>query len=145
MVVGTAGRLGVGRLSDLWGGLPTYLTFSLGQTVFAFWFPHIHNLAGLYVLAAVYGLAYSGVMTCILVCVREMVPMRINARGMSIVVLFASSGMGIGGFVGGLLYDMTGGYGWSFAAASMAGMVNLAILATLFLRIRWRGGAAAPA
>jgi hypothetical protein len=44
--------------------------------------------------------------------------------------------MGTGGFVGGLLFDWSGNYTASFSGAAIAGIVNLAILLSLFVRLR---------
>ena len=44
--------------------------------------------------------------------------------------------MGFGGFQGGMLYDLTGTYTWSFVAAALAGVINLGILTAFYLRIQ---------
>ena len=74
------------------------------------------TLFGVYLLAAVFGFAYSGVMSCMVICVNTMVPARVSARSWSIVAFFGWVGMGLGGYLGGALFDLTGGYTWSFAA-----------------------------
>jgi hypothetical protein len=54
-------------------------------------------------------------------------------------------GMGIGGFQGGLFFDLTGDYLTSYANAAFAGLYNLVILATLYVYRRQRVAALAPA
>jgi hypothetical protein len=44
----------------------------------------------------------------------------------------------LGGYQGGLFYDLTGSYTVPFGNAALAGVFNLAVLATLFLTIRRR-------
>ena len=141
MLAGTAGRVLGGKLTDHIGSLRAYAAASLGQTVLVVWFPHVTSLTGLYVLAAVFGFIYSGVMTSILVCVREMIPVRVNARAMGVVVFFAWIGMGFGGYQGGAVFDLTGDYVWSYANAGIAGLINLTVIAALALRIRGRRSA----
>jgi hypothetical protein len=46
--------------------------------------------------------------------------------------------MGVGGSFGGLLFDWSGTYVASFGGAALAGVVNLAILTALFVRLRHR-------
>ena len=97
---------------------------------------NIDPLFTTYMFAAVFGLVYSGVMTTILVCVREMIPVRMSARSMSFVVFFAWIGMGFGGYQGGFTFDLTGSYHWSYINAAIAGMINLIILTAFLVRIR---------
>lgn len=136
MIAATFGRVIGGVVTDRLGGLRTYMLFSFGQTVLVPWFPHVDALPLMYVFAAVYGLVYSGVMTTILVCVREMIPVQVSARYMAMIVFFAWIGMGFGGFQGGLAFDWTGSYTWSFANGSIAGFINLAVLTAFWVRIR---------
>ena len=128
MLAGLIGRILIGRVADAWGGLHAYMAASLAQTVLVFWFTQMQSLGGLLLLAALFGLGFSGVMTCIWICVRELVPARVAGTSLAIVVLFAWIGMGLGGWLGGFFYDLTGGYGVSFALAALAGVCNLAIL-----------------
>jgi hypothetical protein len=44
--------------------------------------------------------------------------------------------MGTGGVVGGLLFDATGNYEWSFSYAAGVGVINLIILGLFFMRIK---------
>ena len=42
--------------------------------------------------------------------------------------MFGWIGMGLGGWQGGLLFDFTGSYYWSFSIGSIAGVINLLII-----------------
>ncbi len=138
MIAGTLGRVLGGKLADIVGALPAYMMMSLGQTLLVVWFPYVHGLAGTYVLAAMFGVAYSGVMAGLLICLRVMVPARLAGRAMGIGGFFGWLGMGFGSFQGGLVYDMTGTYTWSFGVAALAGVINLTILTAFYLRIQRR-------
>ena len=138
MVAGTFGRVLGGKLTDMVGALQAYMMMSFCQTLLVGWFPYIHSMWGSYTLAAVFGLAYSGVMAGLLICLRVMVPARLAGRAMGIGGFFGWLGMGFGGFQGGLVYDLTGTYTWSFAAAALAGVVNLTVLSAFYLRIQRR-------
>ena len=144
MLAGGAGRIFGGKLGDVIGALPTYIIMSVGQTFSVFWFPHIDSATGLYLLAVFFGFTYSGVMSSILVCVRMMVSARFSARAMSITSFFGWGGMGLGGFFGGLFYDINGDYNWSFAFATFMGLMNLVILTMFFMRIKGQRLDASP-
>lgn len=136
MLAGTLGRILGGKLADTLGALPTYMLMSFGQTISVFWFPHVEGTTALYLLAVFFGFTYSGVMSSILICTRMMVSARFAGRAMSITSFFGWGGMGIGGFLGGYYFDLTGDYIWSFGFASAAGVVNLILLALFYLRIK---------
>ena len=136
MLSGGVGRIVGGKLGDVIGALPTYMLMSLGQALSVLWFPHIDQAAALYLLAIFFGFTYSGVMSSILVCVRMMVSARFSARAMSLTSFFGWSGMGMGGFFGGLFFDINGDYELSFAFAGFMGVINFAILCLFYIRIK---------
>ena len=138
MICGAFGRILGGMLGDYIGALPGYILMSLGQTIFVVWFPHLISPTSIYVLAALFGFTYSGVMSSILVCTRIMVSAKFGARAMSLTSLFGWIGMGLGGFLGGYFFDIYGDYSWAFAFAGITGIVNLFILALFFMNIRRR-------
>ena len=136
MLSGALGRILGGKLGDSVGALPAYMMMSLGQTVFVFWFPLTENLALVYLLAVLFGFTYSGVMSAILVCSRMMISARFVGRAMSLSGIFGWLGMGMGGFVAGLFYDLHTDYVWSFRYASMMGIMNLIVLSMFNMRIK---------
>lgn len=58
--------------------------------------------------------------------------------GMSVTSLAGWLGMGLGAYLGGVLYDLTGSYHLSFATSSIAGAINVAIVLALSIRSRRR-------
>ena len=107
---GVLGRILLGRLSDRLGGLRSYFFASAVQTLLVFWFTRVESLPLLYLLSALFGIGYSGVMTAVWVCIRELVEPRVAATSLAVVVMFAWFGMGLGGWHGGHAFDMTGSY-----------------------------------
>ena len=138
MICGAFGRILGGMLGDYIGALPGYILMSLGQTVFVVWFPHLISPTLIYIMAALFGFTYSGVMSSILVCTRVMVSAKFGARAMSLTSFFGWIGMGLGGFLGGYFFDIYGDYNWAFAFSGITGIVNLFILALFFVNIRKR-------
>ena len=147
-VAGMVGRIAFGRLADRVGSLHTYIAASAGQTALAFLFPYAASGAQLYLLSALFGLVFSGAMTSFLTCAREYAPAGRTGLSIGVVMLFAWIGMAAGAWQGGLFYDLCGDYFASFANASVAGVVNLLILALLWLhtletpfftgRLKWK-------
>ena len=143
MIFGVAGRIATGRVADRIGNLRAYVIVSLAQTALALWFPHVHTLAGLYALAALFGLGYAGVMTALILCAREFSPPRNTGLSIGLVAFFGWIGMALGAWQGGLFYDLNGDYVQAFLNSSIAGVLNLLILGLLYLyTVRWAGHAA---
>ena len=136
MIFGIVGRIISGKLGDMIGALPTYILMSIGQTISVLGFPYIDFKVGLFVLAAAFGFTYSGVMSAILVCARMMVSAKLAGRAMALGSFFGWVGMGLGGYFGGLLFDMKGDYTWSYQFASAMGSINIFILWQFHKRIK---------
>ena len=132
---GVLGRILLGRLTDYLGGLRTYFLASALQTALVFWFTQVESLPALYLLSAVFGMGFSGVMTSIWVCIREMVPARVAATSLAVVVGFAWLGMGLGGWHGGHAFDLTGSYARPYLDAVGSGVINLIIVGALLRRV----------
>jgi MFS family permease len=133
--VAILGRIAFGKLADMIGALPAYLVASFWQTALVFFFTTFASLNGFYAFAVIFGFGYAGVMTCLLLSVRALTPVSKRASTLGIVLVFAWLGHGIGGYQGGVFFDMTGEYGQSYANAAIAGVFNLIIVFTLYLRV----------
>ena len=136
MIAGAFGRILGGKLADHIGALQSYACMSVLQTSVIFILPHTQNIILIYILAMIFGLAFSGVMVSFLVCIRMMVPGRYLARSMATVGMFGWIGMGLGGWQGGYIFDLTGNYFWSYGSGSIAGIINLIILFFFYQHIR---------
>ena len=136
MIFGIVGRIISGKFGDMIGALPTYILMSIGQTISVLGFPYIDFKVGLFVLAAAFGFTYSGVMSAILVCARMMVSAKLAGRAMALGSFFGWVGMGLGGYFGGLLFDIKGDYTWSYQFASAMGSINIFILWQFHKRIK---------
>jgi MFS family permease len=132
MVSGMAGRIGFGRLADRVGHLQAYIVASAGQTMLAFLFPSMQTRLELYALSALFGLVFSGAMTAFIVCAREYSPPHRTGLSIGVVMFAAWVGMALGGWQGGLFFDLCGSYGPSFANASLGGVANLLVLGLLY-------------
>jgi MFS family permease len=130
-VSGFFGRIAFGKFADYIGGPRAYLAASVIQTSLIFWFTQIESLSSFYTLAILLGFGMNAVMTCLMVCVREMTPIHIRGVSTGIVLLFGWIGMGLGGYQGGYYFDLTGSYTVSYANAAFAGIINMVIVGSL--------------
>ena len=135
-VSGFFGRISFGKLSDHIGGIRAYWLASFGQTVLIYWFTQMHHVIEFYVLAVIFGFFMSGVMTGLIVCVRELTPVHVRGLSNGIVFLTAWIGMGLGGYQAGYFFDVTGAYVISYANAVAMGTVNLIIVGALYIFVR---------
>lgn len=135
LVVAIFGRIFFGKLADVVGAIPAYMIASFWQTALVFGFTQIETLNSFYIFAVIYGFGYSGVMTGILVCVRTLTPLAKRASALGVVTLFGWIGHAIGGYQGGLFFDMSGNYTITYANAAIAGVINLIIVSALLITI----------
>jgi len=139
LLVAILGRLAFGRLADLIGAVPAYMTATAWMTLMVFGFVYIDSLSAFYTYAVIYGFGYAGVMTGVLVTMSVLTPASSRASAMGIVTMFAWFGHAIGGYQGGALYDLAGNYTGAYAVAAIAGALNLVVVGSLYLRSRGPG------
>lgn len=145
MLAGTVGRVWFGFLADRVGYLPSYALASAIQTISVAAYPLLGDSVSFLALSAVFGFGFSGNMTSLVLCVRELVPHSRFGSSIGLVMMVAWAGMGLGGYAGGALFDATLSYASSFALAALAGVLNLAIIAALAVMPRSAGGPQAAA
>jgi len=135
LMVAIAGRVAFGKFTDVIGAVPAYLAASAWQTLFVLGFVFLEGLNNFYLYAAVYAFGYGGVMTTIIVTTRNLIAPSRRASSLGIIMAFAYIGHGLGGWQGGYFYDLTGNYQWTYTNAAVAGVINLAIVSALWLKI----------
>ena len=135
MIASMVGRLIFGKVLDRLGGTRTLFITSGLQTISTFWFTQVDTIGAQYILAVIFGLGFGGVFPAYTVIVSELVPVYQAGRSMGIVFFSAFIGMGLGGYFGGLFYDLTGDYQVSFGLAALAGVANMVVVALLDLRL----------
>ena len=120
------------------GAVRAYWIASAWQTILVALFLQFQSLESLMVFAVVYGFGYGGVMTTILVSIQVLTPTARRASATGIVTAFAFFGHAIGGYQGGVFFDLMGNYSWAFANAAIIGTVNLVVVAALYIAISRR-------
>ncbi|MBI2934184.1 MAG: MFS transporter [Chloroflexi bacterium] len=85
-----------------------------------------HEALVFYVFAAIFGLAYGGEMVGFPIINRQLFGNEAPLGSIySFEMVGASTGMALGGWLGGVLFDLTGTYQWSIAASMIAGYLGL--------------------
>ena len=140
LIAGICGRVAFGKLADMIGAVRAYWVASAWQTALVAVFLQFQSLDSLLIFAVIYGFGYGGVMTTILVTMQVLTPAARRASATGIVTAFAFFGHAIGGYQGGLFFDLMGNYGWAFANAAIAGAVNLIVVAALYIATTRRPG-----
>lgn len=131
MTAGAIGRLCCGVIADRIGPLKAYALASAIQTACVMAFPALENSMSLMMLSAIFGFGFAGNMTCLSLCVRQAVPASRFGGALGAVMMIAWGGMAIGGYLGGLLFDLSRSYTASFVLAAIAGVLNLAVIGTI--------------
>lgn len=135
MISGAMGRVCCGIIADRIGPLMTYALASAIQTACVLAFPALGSSLSLLMLSAIFGFGFAGNMTCLSLCVRQAVPARRFGGALGAVMMVAWAGMAAGGYLGGLLFDLSHSYTASFVLAGMTGVLNLAVIGTITLTI----------
>lgn len=132
------GRVAYGKLCDMIGPLQSWAVASILQTVGVLAFTQFASLQGFLIFGVVYGFAYAGVMTSLLVSARALTPAHRRGALMGIILAFAWLGHAFGGYQGAAAFDLTGSYGSGFLIGSAAGVMNLGLVSMLLLLTRPR-------
>jgi MFS family permease len=127
-----------GVISDRIGGLATVLIGSVWQAASMVSFLFTQNEAGLFTVAAAFGLGFSGIIPAYVLAVRELFPASEASWRIPTLLLFSGFGMAAGGWIAGLLYDHFGYYAPAFAAGVGANVLNILVVGVLVARQRYR-------
>jgi MFS family permease len=125
-----------GWISDRIGGLMTLLIGSLAQVCAMSAFLLTQDEAGLFAVAAAFGLGFSGLIPAYVLTVRQLFPARDASWRVPALLLTAMSGMAAGGWIAGVIYDYAGYYAPAFATGIATNLVHLCIAAALVMQ--WR-------
>jgi MFS family permease len=132
-----------GALADRIGGLRTVLAGSVCQAVAIGAFLLTKNEAGLFAISAAFGLGFSGIIPSYAVAIRDLFPSSEASWRIPTVLFTGMSGMAVGSWFSGVLYDRFGHYGPAFATGVLFNLFNLAIVGFLVSRLPRRGSAIA--
>ena len=124
---GIVSRIASGWLADRVGGAMTLLIGSTLQCVALVFYLIDNSLNSLYVASALFGLFQGGIVPSYAIIVREYFPPREAATRVGLAVSSTLVGMALGGWMGGVLFDMTGSYRAAFINGIAWNVLNAAI------------------
>jgi MFS family permease len=125
-----------GWLSDRYGGLMTLLVGSLMQGTAMTGFLLTQDEAGLFAVAAAFGLGFSGLVPAYVLTIRQLFPAREASWRIPALLLTAMAGMATGSWSAGVIYDSAGYYAPAFATGIAANLAHFIIVGALVLQ--WR-------
>ncbi len=125
-----------GWLSDRIGGLPTVLAGSVAQVAGMLGFLATQDEAGLFLVAAAYGLGFSGLIPSYVLTVRALFPASEANWRVPLLLFTALSGMAFGAWLAGAIYDAVGFYAAAWWAGIAASLVQITLVVFLLHRQR---------
>ena len=131
LATGIISRLASGFIADRIGGVRTVLLGSVLQTIALALYLPFDGLVSLYVVSAVFGLSQGGIVPSYAVVVREYFSAREAGLRVSVVIMATILGMALGGWLSGLIFDITGSYQAAFVHGIAWNLVNIALMLTL--------------
>jgi MFS family permease len=131
---GIVSRLVSGWICDRIGGLRTLLLGSFLQGVALLLFLPFDGLVSLYIVSAMFGLFQGGIVPSYAIIVREYFPPREAGVRTGIVLMATLFGMALGGWISGVIFDVTGSYRAAFVNGIAWNALNLTIAFWLLRR-----------
>jgi MFS family permease len=131
---GVVSRLASGWVCDRIGGRRTLLLGSSLQALALVLFLPFKDLASLYILSALFGLFQGGIVPAYAVIVREFFPPEEAGIRVGTVLMATVFGMALGGWMSGMIFDLTGSYQTAFLNGILWNLLNIGIAVGLLQR-----------
>jgi len=126
-LAGLGGRLLLGILADRLGVKRVLVAGLLVQAVVIVAYLYVANLGEFYLLAAIFGTAYGGVMPLYAVLAREYFGQAAMGTVFGAVTMASSIGMALGPLAGGWVFDTFAAYHWLYLGSFAVGLGAVAI------------------
>lgn len=136
LVAAFLARQAWGLISDRIGGLRSVLAGNIAQTIGMALFLATQDEAGLFVVAAIYGMGFSGIIPSWMLAVRQLFPPREASWRMPAVLFPGLTGMAVGAWLAGYLYDLYGNYAVAWQLGIVLNIAQIGLVVGLLWR--WR-------
>jgi MFS family permease len=136
LAAGIVSRLVSGVICDRIGGLRTLLLGSVLQGLALLLFLPFDGLVSLYIVSAMFGLFQGGIVPSYAIIVREHFPPAEAGARVGTVLMATLFGMALGGWMSGVVFDMTGSYDAAFVNGVVWNLINLSVVLFLLYRVR---------
>ncbi|WP_374378222.1 MFS transporter [Dongia sp.] len=138
LFTGVISRLISGLIADRIGGVGTLILGSTLQCLALVFYLPFDGLMSLYVVSALFGLSQGGIVPSYALIIRDNFPAQQAGVRISLVLTATVLGMALGGWMSGVIFDLTGSYQMAFLNGIGWNVVNMAIALWLLLRRRPR-------
>jgi MFS family permease len=136
LVFGIVSRIASGFVADRIGGTATLLLGSLLQATALLLYMLFDGLGSLYVISALFGLFQGGILPMYAIIVRQYFPPQEVGVRLGIVLMATLVGMALGGWMSGVIFDLTGSYHAAFVNGLLWNLLNGSIALWLLV---WPG------
>jgi MFS family permease len=130
---GVISRLASGLIADKIGGVGTLILGSTLQCLSLLFYLPFNGLTSLYVVSALFGLSQGGIVPSYALIVRDYFPAREAGARVSLVLMATVAGMALGGWMSGVIFDLTGSYRAAFLNGIAWNLLNMSIAFWLLL------------
>ncbi|MBL8710246.1 MAG: MFS transporter [Rhodospirillaceae bacterium] len=124
---GVVSRLASGLIADKIGGVGTLILGSALQCLALLFYLPFDGLTSLYIVSALFGLSQGGIVPSYALIVRDYFPAREAGTRVSLVLTATVIGMALGGWLSGVIFDLTGSYQAAFAHGIAWNFLNMGI------------------
>ena len=131
---GIVSRISFGFICDRIGGLRTLLLGSSLQGLALLLYLPFNSLVSLYIISALFGLFQGGIVPTYAIIVREFFPTREAGARVGVVITATLFGMALGGWMSGVIFDLTGSYRTAFVNGIVFNLINVSIAIFLLRR-----------
>jgi MFS family permease len=131
---GLISRITGGYFADRIGGVATLLVSSALQGFALFLYLFFDGLFSLYVISARFGLFQGSIVPMYAIVVREYFAPGEAGTRLGVVLLATLGGMALGGWMSGLIFDLTGSYQAAFLNGLGWNLINVSIIGWLLFR-----------
>ncbi len=131
---GIVSRIASGFIADRIGGVATLLLGSALQGLALFLYLLFDGLASLYVISALFGLFQGGIVAMYAIIVRDYFSPQEAGTRLGFVLMATLFGMALGGWMSGMIFDLTGSYRAAFANGLLWNLLNVSIALWLLMR-----------
>jgi MFS family permease len=125
-----SGRIVCGLIADRVGAKETLVTGLAIQALAVSLYVITKGTVGFYALAAMFGLAFGGVMPLYAILVREYFGAKVMGAAFGAAAMISTLGMALGPWAGGWLFDTFGSYFWMYMGSFGIGLGAVAIAFT---------------
>ncbi len=135
---GVVSRIVSGFIADRLGGVRTLLIGSVLQTIALFLYLPAGDMVSLYTVSLIFGLSQGGIVPSYALIVREYMPANEAGARVGFVMMATILGMALGGWLSGVIYDLSGSYLLAFVNGIVWNGMNIAIVLWLMSRSKPR-------